>query len=201
MMLHATESEISAQVLSFSKQSSIAGADDSYIIKDRELESLVRSLLPPNEADQVLRGYYTNAFHTKLLQRLGQLRNDAIAENGSRQPLSLPQWRLKRVAAFVDDNIDQPLLLSCLARASGLSRMHFAALFRRATGLRPHDYVTQRRIEHAKQLLTQSKAPIVQVALSVGFQSQAHFTTVFKRVAGTTPNRWRLLHSQHELAA
>jgi AraC-like DNA-binding protein len=201
MMLQAMESEISAQGLSFSKQSSIGGDVDSETIKDRELESLVRSLLPPDEAGQVLRGYYTSAFHAKLLQRLGQLRNETVAENGTRQPLPLPQWRLKRVAAFVDNNIDQPLLLSCLAQASGLSRMHFAALFRRATGLRPHDYVTLRRIEHAKQLLTQSNAPIVQVALSVGFQSQAHFTTVFKRVAGTTPHRWRLLHSQHELAA
>jgi len=200
-MLQEMGSEVGAQVLLLSKQPIVCVAAGGDAIKDPLLESLVRSLLPPDEAGKVLRGYYTNAFHARLLQRLGEIRNEPVADNGSRNPLSLPQWRLKRVAAFVDNNIDQPLTLSCLAQASGLSRMHFAALFRRATGLRPHDYVTQRRIENAKHQLTQSQTPIVQVALSVGFQSQAHFTTVFKRVAGTTPHRWRLLHAQHELAA
>jgi AraC-like DNA-binding protein len=79
--------------------------------------------------------------------------------------------------------------------------MHFAAVFRRATGLRPHEFVTKRRIARARQLLSGSHMPIVDIALSVGFQSQAHFTTVFKRAVGTTPHRWRLEHAQQELPA
>jgi AraC-like DNA-binding protein len=72
-------------------------------------------------------------------------------------------------------------------RHPGLTRMHFAAKFRRATGLRPHEYLLRRRIEHAHQLLLSSEHNVFDVALSRGFRSQAHFTTVFKRFVGETP--------------
>ena len=58
--------------------------------------------------------------------------------------------------------------------------MHFAAQFRAATGYRPHEYLLLCRIERAKAMLLQQNTPIVEVALSVGFKSQAHFSTVFK---------------------
>jgi AraC-like DNA-binding protein len=74
--------------------------------------------------------------------------------------------------------------------------MYFAAQFREATGLRPHDYVIRRRISLAKELLAGSDRSIVDTALSVGFQTQAHFTTVFKRVEGSTPHRWRELNQE-----
>jgi transcriptional regulator GlxA family with amidase domain len=69
--------------------------------------------------------------------------------------------------------------------------MHFAAQFRAATGLRPHEYMLRIRIEKAQAMLATSAMPIVEVALTCGFASQAHFTTAFRRVAGLTPNRWR----------
>ena len=157
------------------------------------LAPLVRSLLPPDEAGDVLRGVYTTAFHAKLMERLEGIRNAATANATSQHGGALQPWRLKRVTSFIDQNIDSTLSLDCLAQAAGLSRMHFAALFRKATGLRPHDYVVRRRIEIAQQLLSGSPTPIVAIALTVGFQSQAHFTTVFKRVLGITPHRWRLM--------
>ena len=79
--------------------------------------------------------------------------------------------------------------------------MHFASLFRKATGLRPHDYVVRRRVEQAQVLLSESPTPIVDIALNVGFQSQSHFTTVFKRVLGITPHRWRQLRQADDLAS
>ena len=78
-----------------------------------------------------------------------------------------------------------------IAAATGLSRMHFAAQFRAATGLAPHEFVLRRRIARAQELLSAPSATLVDVALSVGFQTQAHFTTVFKRIVGQTPMRWR----------
>jgi AraC family transcriptional regulator len=104
---------------------------------------------------------------------------------------SLQTWRLRRVIELVEANIEQPLALAALARAAGLSRMHFAAQFRQATGLRPHEYVLRRRIERAKEMLAMSALAIAEVALQVGFSSQGHFTAVFKRFTGMTPYRWR----------
>ncbi|WP_035688371.1 helix-turn-helix domain-containing protein [Bradyrhizobium sp. Cp5.3] len=104
---------------------------------------------------------------------------------------SLQKWRLKRVLQYVDDNLSARISLQDLATVAGLSRMHFAAQFRAAIGVRPHEYLLKRRIERAQELLKQADVSLVDVALTVGFQTQAHFTTVFKRFAGDTPYQWR----------
>jgi len=70
--------------------------------------------------------------------------------------------------------------------------MHFASQFRVATGLRPHEFLLQRRIRRAEQLMSDTTMTIMEIALTVGFQTQAHFTTVFKRFSGCTPRRWRI---------
>jgi AraC-like DNA-binding protein len=111
--------------------------------------------------------------------------------NGPAGAAGLVRWRLKRVADYVDANFAEPLRLADLARCAGLSRMHFAAQFRAATGLRPHEYVLRHRIERARELLRDPSVPLVEVALSVGFQTQAHFSTVFRQLVGETPGRWR----------
>ncbi|MET0639730.1 MAG: AraC family transcriptional regulator [Hyphomicrobium sp.] len=117
---------------------------------------------------------------------------DATTEPVARKaPAALPKWRLKRVAEFVDANISEQLTLASLASTAGMSRMYFASQFKVATGMRPHDYVLKKRIERAQHLLMTTRDPLVQVALSVGFQTQAHFTTIFKRIVGNTPLRWR----------
>jgi AraC-like DNA-binding protein len=116
--------------------------------------------------------------------------SDAPGEK-SRRPVPLPKWRLKRTIEFIELNIGCPILLSELAHAAGLSRMHFAAQFRAATGIRPHSYLLRRRIEKAQTMLATTNAPIVEVALGVGFNTQAHFTEVFKRFSGLTPGQWR----------
>ena len=107
----------------------------------------------------------------------------------------LLKWRLKRVVEYVDAHLGGRITLASMAAAAGLTPMHFAAQFRSATGLRPHDYVLQRRIERARELLRDPRRALLDVALSVGFQTQAHFTTVFKRFVGAPPHRWRRLMS------
>jgi AraC family transcriptional regulator len=104
---------------------------------------------------------------------------------------ALTQWRLRRVIDFIEAHPGERLALADLARAAGLSRMHFAAQFRRTTGFRPHEYLLCCRVEKAKAMLATSAMPIAQVALAVGFSSQGHFTAVFKRFTGLTPRRWR----------
>src|SRR5262245_40354640 len=60
---------------------------------------------------------------------------------------ALQKWRLKRVMAFIEENIAETISLADLARASGLSRMYFAACFRIATGMKPHEYILRRRVD------------------------------------------------------
>lgn len=103
----------------------------------------------------------------------------------------LSKWRLKLVTSYVAEHLGEKVTLADMAAAARLSRMHFAALFVRATGLRPHDYLLRQRVAVAAELLRSTERPIIEIALSVGFQTQAHLTTVFKRVTGSTPARWR----------
>jgi AraC-like DNA-binding protein len=107
----------------------------------------------------------------------------------------LPKWRLNRVAAYIEANIEETVTLAGMAAAAGLSRMHFASQFRVATGVRPHEYLLRRRIERAQAMMLETRDPLIQIALGVGFQTQAHFTTVFRRFVGDTPYQWRCANS------
>jgi len=112
---------------------------------------------------------------------------------------ALPKWRLRRVEQHVAAHFERSISLSELANVAGLSRMHFAAQFRAATGYRPREYLLNHRIEHAKSLLTATNRPLAEIALAVGFSTQAHFSTVFKRISGQTPARWRAASKDERL--
>ena len=117
---------------------------------------------------------------------------DAVhEEEAGRTVRSLQTWRLKRVMEYIDKNLTAKITLQDMAAVAGLSRMHFAAQFRAAVGARPHEYLLRCRIERAQELLKQAEVALVDIALTVGFQTQAHFTTVFKRFVGDTPYQWR----------
>ena len=103
----------------------------------------------------------------------------------------LTKWRLRRVLTYIDQHICESITLAALAEVAGLSKMYFAAQFRAATGCRPHECILRKRIERAQQMLRDTAEPLVSIALTVGFQSHAHFSTVFKRFVGLSPYQWR----------
>lgn len=113
---------------------------------------------------------------------------------------ALPKWRLRRVEQHIADHFGRCISLAELAHVAGLSRMHFAAQFRTATGYRPREYLLRHRTEHAKTLLATTERPLAEIALAVGFSTQAHFSTVFKRISGESPARWRLAGKGKRLA-
>ena len=79
-----------------------------------------------------------------------------------------------------------------------MSPYHFARLFKQATGVSPRQFVIRRRIEAAKILLAARRLSIGEVALAVGFCSQSHFTTSFRRSTGITPGHYRIASSEHD---
>jgi AraC family transcriptional regulator len=104
---------------------------------------------------------------------------------------ALPKWRIRRLEEFIAANLDRRISLADMAATVDLSKMHFAAQFRVATGYRPREFLLFKRIERAKAMMTASSVPLVEVAFAVGFNSQAHFSTVFKRFTGKSPARWK----------
>lgn len=103
----------------------------------------------------------------------------------------LPAHKLRRVTEFINENMGSDLTLSELAQAAELSPYHFARSFKQSTGVTPIQFLMQRRIETAKQLLADEHLPIVEVGLRAGFKNQSHFTTLFRKLAGVTPKAFR----------
>jgi AraC family transcriptional regulator len=103
----------------------------------------------------------------------------------------LPPHKLRRATDFIEANLDQDLELAEIAQAVELSPYHFARSYKQTTGFTPIQFLMQRRIEHAKRLLAESDAPIVEVGLSAGFKNQSHFTTLFRKFTALTPKAYR----------
>ncbi|WP_199260327.1 AraC family transcriptional regulator [Paracoccus binzhouensis] len=98
--------------------------------------------------------------------------------------------RLRLVLDHIEANLAEPIQLRDLAALAGLSAFHFQRSFRASCGVSPHRWITARRIERARRLLG-SGAPLARIALDCGFDSQSHFTRVFKAAMGLTPGGYR----------
>lgn len=104
---------------------------------------------------------------------------------------SLPDERIGRAVAYINDRLAEELSGELLARVAGLSASRFAFLFKEHTGLAPMKFLEMRRIEKAKHLLLTTSLPINQVALNTGFPNAQHFSTCFRSVAGQSPRAFR----------
>jgi len=107
------------------------------------------------------------------------------------QAFGIPPRRLARIVEHIRKNLDTPLAVGTLSRIVEMSQSHFSKMFKLSTGLAPHQFVLQERINRAKELLRRDDAKIVDVALEVGFENQAHFTTVFGNFVGMTPRQFQ----------
>lgn len=106
----------------------------------------------------------------------------------------LPPRRLQRVFSHIRENIERDLSVAELAQVAGMSQYYFSKLFKMSTGTTPHQYVMRQRVERAQECLRESKLPLAEVAAKVGFETQSHFTSVFRRIAGITPKHYREMH-------
>jgi AraC family transcriptional regulator len=104
----------------------------------------------------------------------------------------LDALKLKQVQDYIEENLADEIAIEDMAALIHMSQFHFARAFKASTGESPHKYLTQRRIERAKVLLSVTKLPVAEVAYRVGFSNQSHFTAHFRKVTGVTPKDYRL---------
>ncbi|HEU6437453.1 MAG TPA: AraC family transcriptional regulator [Nitratidesulfovibrio sp.] len=97
---------------------------------------------------------------------------------------------VEAVRSHLRDHLADPVRLDDLARLAGRSRCHLLRMFQQATGLPPHAYQTQLRVEAAKDLLAAGHA-ISHVAAETGFSDQSHFSRVFRDLTGATPRQYQ----------
>ncbi|MEH2276461.1 MAG: AraC family transcriptional regulator [Nostoc sp.] len=92
---------------------------------------------------------------------------------------------------YIDTHLEGDLSLVQIARVVNISPTYFASLFKRATGISPHQYIIKQRVERAKLLLSKTYLMIADIAQVVGFSSQSHLTQQFKRLTGIRPKQIR----------
>ncbi|CAI2048213.1 L-rhamnose operon regulatory protein rhaS [Serratia quinivorans] len=128
----------------------------------------------------------TTLLMSHLIQRYSQLQWALPQVRGGLAPAVA-----RRVKEYIEQHLDQPLLLADLAAQAGLSEFHFARMFKHETGLAPHQFVMRARLQQAEKLLRHSLLPLTQIALECGFSSSSHFSNRFKAVYGFAPTQMR----------
>jgi AraC family transcriptional regulator len=133
---------------------------------------------------------YADSLIQALAVRLVLL--DGKPSSGSSAQVSpLPRRVLRRVKERIDAEPTGDLSLSMLAEVSGYSPRHFHRMFRAATGLTPYQYMLERRIGRAQELLEKRNLRLIDIAASCGFSSHSHMTTIFRKLIGMTPGEYR----------
>lgn len=102
----------------------------------------------------------------------------------------LSQPKFKQITEYINQHLDRDLKVFELAAIAQISPYHFIRLFKNATNQTPHQYVLHQRVEKAKCLLRHKNSSISEIAFSVGFCDQSHFTKCFKRITGITPKEY-----------
>jgi AraC-like DNA-binding protein len=100
----------------------------------------------------------------------------------------LAPGRANRVCEYIDSHLQENIALEVLAEIAQLSVHHFARAFRQSLGIPPHNYIVQRRIEHAQQLLRNTELPLSEIAIVAGFTDQSHLARHFRTITGVSPS-------------
>jgi AraC-like DNA-binding protein len=142
-----------------------------------ELESIYKSY----EGDEDLL-YRVTSMAYKLLGELRLRKQNKVKR---------PQETIKSAVSFIEYNYNREIDISWLAGELGLSRGHFTALFTKAMGVSPYNYITKYRIVKAQTLLLSSSLNVSEIAYAVGFNSVSRFDGMFQKYVGVSPSVYR----------
>ena len=96
-----------------------------------------------------------------------------------------------RAIDYMRSRIASDITLRDVAQHCGLSRAYFAMAFRISTGVTPHQWLLEHRVEVAHAMMRDATLRIREIAIACGFADQSHLTRVFTRIVGASPGQWR----------
>ncbi|MFZ0729913.1 MAG: AraC family transcriptional regulator [Methylovirgula sp.] len=131
---------------------------------------------------------YAEALGAVLCHELIRLNGISI-EAPRRGGLAL--WQQKRVADFIEAQLDSRISVAEMAELVHLSPYHFSRAFKESFGVPPHRYHMSRRVEAAKNLLGGTATPVTEIALRLGFSEASSLSAGFRRLTGVSPSEYR----------
>lgn len=163
--------------------------------RDPVIAQIGASLLPELDGNSPIDDLYINSLTTTLaihLLRRHSTLSARSAEAVAKPPAhGLSRTQVAEITELIDAQLSARLTMNDLAKSAGLSPYHFARMFKRATGVSPHQFVIARRVAHAEHLLAHTDLPLAEIALRAGFADQSHLAKHTKRLLGTSPRALR----------
>jgi AraC family transcriptional regulator len=132
---------------------------------------------------------YAETLGVLLAYELGRFKNQLKQPAPLQGGLTARQVRL--VIEFLESRLTDKTSVSELAALVDLSRFHFIRAFKKTVGMPPHQYLVHRRVERAKELLSDQRLSVTEIAEKSGFNSTTQLTRSFRRIVGTTPSSFR----------
>lgn len=153
---------------------------------------IVMALKTVLDTDATNSCFYAESMATALAAHL--LRNYATRKHVLQQHEDgLPKYKLKQALEYMNAHLSENVSLATLSEGLGISQYYFCRLFKQSTGITPHAYLIQQRVERSKQLLKQKESTILDVAIACGFANPSHFAKHFQKQTGISPKQFRML--------
>ena len=157
---------------------------------DETIMRLGLSFLPaldtPDRVNKLFTDYIALALATHAAQTYGGMQTLSRPLKGGLAP-----WQEKLSKEMIASDLSGGITLHEIAKACGLSVSHFSRAFRKSTGVAPHAWLLQIRVDMAKAMLRKRGDSLSAIASACGFADQSHFTRIFTRRVGLNPGTWR----------
>jgi AraC family transcriptional regulator len=165
------------------------GVMSTLVVNDQVAASVVASLL--NGLDSGAPDIYAEtAVRWLSIHLVSRFSNGVFNGDSDRRTEFLSDLRLARAVEFITANLSRQISVDDIAREAGVSPFHFTRLFRDKIGLAPHRYLTCRRMEKARRLLTTTDLPVSLVGAECGYSRASSFTAAFTQQFGMPPVRF-----------
>lgn len=105
----------------------------------------------------------------------------------------LSKYKLKQAIEYINEHLTEEVSLAEISAELGMSQYYFCRLFKQSTGMTPHTYLVQQRVERSKQLLKQAEGTINDIAIECGFANPSHFAKCFRQYTGISPKQFRMI--------
>ena len=149
-------------------------------------QTLLSSLEHPDHSSGIFLDHVLHALNCHFVCAYGGATVSARQFRGG-----LSSLQMRRSTELLEAHLDGKVTIQQVAEACGLSESHFARAFKQSFRKPPHRWLTELRVERAKDLMKNSRLPLVDIAVQCGFDDQSALNRSFKRIQGITPGLWR----------
>jgi AraC-like DNA-binding protein len=149
-------------------------------------QSLLSSLEQPHHTSKIFLDHVLHALNCHFVYSYGGMTKSTPKVRGGLSP-----WQMRRATELLDAHLNGNIALRQVAEACDLSLGHFARAFKKTFRRPPYTWLTERRVEKAKDFMMTSQLSLADIAARCGFADQSAFSRSFKRIQGVSPGMWR----------